>query len=87
MTNQPDLFAAALPLGFTPSPPPPKRGACGRNPKAGAGTCYHWWDGCPNRVSNCYMRWLEANYQAAKDLPREEQIAIAENAESYGWQR
>lgn len=33
------------------------------------------------------MRWLEANYQAAKDLPREEQIAIAENAESYGWQR
>ena len=87
MAEQPDLLGPTVPTGFTPSPPPPRNGACGRNPKAGPGTCNHWWDGCPARVSNCYQRWLAANYEAAKDLPRDEQIEIAQNAERYGWQR
>lgn len=85
MAEQIDLFTAELPSGFKASPPPPKQGACGRDPKAGPGSCGHFWDGCPARVSNCYQRWLHANYEAAKDLPHDEQIEIARNPERYGW--
>jgi len=31
---------------------------CTRNPKAGPGSCWFWWEMCPDKVANCYLRWL-----------------------------
>lgn len=32
--------------------------ACGRDPAAGPGTCWHWWEGCPRAEKRgCYLLW------------------------------
>lgn len=57
-----------------PLPPPdtwtrPKgKGACTRNPAAGPGTCWHWWELCPRAEERgCYVLWRERRgKQAAK---------------------
>lgn len=87
MTQQLDIFSLTVPDGFTPSPPPPKRGGCGRDLNAGPGSCKQWWEGCPARATNCYQRWLQANYKQVEHLPIPEQNEIARNAIRYGWQR
>lgn len=56
-----------LPLD-TPQPtwhPPAKRGSCTRDPEAGPGTCYHWWDGCPNAATRgCWFHFHRQQAQA-----------------------
>lgn len=44
------------------APPPPKvRGpSCSRNVDAGPGSCWHYWDMCPAKVADCYMREIRA---------------------------
>ncbi len=42
-----------------------KRRACTRDPKAGPGSCWFWWELCPVNVANCYQRWGMA--QQAKE--------------------
>lgn len=40
---------------------PKGRNACGRDPKAGPGTCWYWWDGCPDAEKRgCYLKWARA---------------------------
>jgi hypothetical protein len=31
---------------------------CGRDPEAGPGTCWHWYDGCPATIPDCFQRHL-----------------------------
>lgn len=50
---------AFLPLPHPTSWSRPKgKHACGRDPAAGPGSCYHWWDGCPRAEKRgCYLHW------------------------------
>lgn len=52
----------ALPLegGAATRPASPHGKRCGRNVDAGPGTCFAWWDGCPAKVFDCYMRELRS---------------------------
>lgn len=53
----PEQATLPLPAPATWSPPKGKQ-ACGRNPSAGPGTCWHWWDGCPRAEKRgCYQLW------------------------------
>lgn len=37
---------------------PRGRHACGRDPAAGPGTCWFWWEGCPKAEKRgCYLAW------------------------------
>ena len=37
---------------------PKKASGCRRDPAAGPGTCYHWWEGCPDAEKRgCFSRW------------------------------
>jgi hypothetical protein len=29
---------------------------CGRNPQAGPGSCWFWWELCPARITDCFAR-------------------------------
>lgn len=56
-------------LPFPPAPPaetwsPPKaKGGCRRNPDAGEGTCFYWWEGCPKAEKRgCYQVWLARKF-------------------------
>lgn len=62
---------ASLPL-----PPPatwsrPKgKHSSGRDPAAGPGTCYHWWDGCPRAAKRgCYLAWAREQRRMATATP------------------
>lgn len=47
---------------------PKGKGSCGRDPAAGPGTCYHWWDGCPRPDQRgCYIAWLRAQRQETRN--------------------
>ena len=53
-----DLFGAV-----TQSTWRPDRGkdGCGRDPKAGPGSCFYWWEHCPKAEKRgCYQLWLQA---------------------------
>lgn len=51
-------------LQMTWAAPKSKKG-CRRDPAAGPGTCYHWWEGCPDAaVRGCYMIWARAHAAA-----------------------
>lgn len=56
--TEPDqLFADPIRTTWTR---PKKAGACGRDPASGSGTCYYWWDGCPDAEKRgCYAQWAE----------------------------
>lgn len=42
------------------SPPNAKR-ACARDPKAGPGSCGHWWEGCPKAEERgCFLAHMKA---------------------------
>lgn len=47
-----DMFPAAA----KKATPARRASQCGRNPEAGPGSCYHWWDLCPAKVKDCYSR-------------------------------
>lgn len=59
-----------LPL-FAPEPqptwrPPSGKHACGRDPNAGPGSCYYWWEGCPNAERRgCFIHWKQQTVQKA----------------------
>lgn len=38
------------------------RAACSRDPAAGPGSCYHWWEGCtkPDK-RGCYLAWARSD--------------------------
>lgn len=43
---------------------PKGRNTCGRDPEAGPGTCWWWWEGCPNaEKKSCYQRWFHSQKQ------------------------
>ncbi len=64
MQQQPDLFEAAPPPGWTP---PKGKMACGRDPAMGPGTCWHWWEGCPKAEKRgCYSLWRKQQHEAQK---------------------
>jgi hypothetical protein len=88
MMQQPDLLTQVSPLGLEPSPPPPRKrsAGCRRDPQAGPGTCGHWWQSCPAKVPNCFIRWLQANREKVAHLSVDEQNEIGMNAERHGWQ-
>lgn len=49
---------------------PKGRAGCGRDPNAGPGSCWHWWEGCPDaKKRGCYMDWLRST---APSLARSE---------------
>jgi hypothetical protein len=40
---------------------PRSRGACGRDPGAGPGSCSHWWEGCPDAERRgCWQHWVRS---------------------------
>ena len=46
---------------------PKKASGCRRDPDAGPGTCFHWWEGCPDGAKRgCYFLWAEAHRKAGK---------------------
>ncbi len=45
---------------------------CSRDPSMGPGTCYSWWDGCPQpRKSNCFALWTRNMIAAGYPRPIE----------------
>ena len=42
-----------------------RKHGCTRDPKAGPGSCWFWWESCPDKTPNCYRRWERA--QQAKE--------------------
>lgn len=39
---------------------PKSKDGCRRDPAAGPGTCWHWWDGCPKADKRgCYLIWAK----------------------------
>jgi hypothetical protein len=41
--------------------------ACGRNPDAGPGTCWLWWDGCAGaEKAGCYQAWARQKHAEGK---------------------
>lgn len=48
------------------SPPKSKIG-CRRDPQAGPGSCWHWWDGCPRaEARGCHLLWLKEQKKASE---------------------
>lgn len=48
---------------------PKKKGGCGRDPAAGPGSCYHWFEGCPKAEERgCYQLWAREQH-AAGNVP------------------
>lgn len=47
---------------------PKGKGACGRNPDAGPGSCNYWWEGCPRgETRGCYQLWAQAHHEAGHE--------------------
>jgi hypothetical protein len=63
------MSTATQPGLFDPVPqptwrPPKGAGACTRDIKAGPGTCWHWWEGCPSAERRgCYLLWNKQRRQ------------------------
>jgi hypothetical protein len=40
--------------------PPVGKNKCSRDPAAGPGSCWYWWEMCPKAEQRgCYLRWLK----------------------------
>ena len=48
---------------------------CGRDQAAGVGSCWWWWEGCPETVPDCDVRRRRDLYQQARTLVLTEQNA------------
>lgn len=44
----------------TPTPPLRRKSVCGRDPRAGPGTCWFWWESCPDKIPDCFARRARA---------------------------
>lgn len=43
------------------------KAACHRDPGAGPGNCWHWWEGCPNaQARGCCQLWSEKGFAATR---------------------
>jgi hypothetical protein len=63
MTTQPNLFADPPQPTWTP---PKGRHACTRDPAAGPGSCWFWWESCPRpEKRGCYVHWWRARQSEA----------------------
>jgi hypothetical protein len=63
-TQQPDLFPA--PVQQATWQPAPGRHACTRDPQAGPGTCWYWWEGCPKAEKRgCHLVWKRMQREVA----------------------
>lgn len=40
---------------------------CTRDPKAGPGTCWFWWESCPAKVKDCFARRARAADRAGEE--------------------
>ena len=66
----------ALPLTLAPQPSsswhrPKGKAACRRVPEAGPGSCWHWWEGCPEAEKRgCYQRWRHMTHGDKRDAPQ-----------------
>jgi hypothetical protein len=50
----------SLPVPSTEWRRPKGRGACTRDPAAGPGTCWYWWEGCPHpEKRGCFVRFAQ----------------------------
>ena len=75
------LFTAPLQMVWHA---PKKRDGCGRDPAAGPGTCYHWWEGCPKAEKRgCYQLWARAQ-AAAGNVPDGPGRAKKPEGENHG---
>lgn len=63
------LVEPQLPFDEKPQPnwqPAKGKAGCGRDPAAGPGTCWHWWEGCPNAAKRgCYQLWWRSQNPTA----------------------
>lgn len=42
---------------------PQGKHTCSRDPQAGPGTCWHWWEGCPQAEKRgCYQVWTARQF-------------------------
>ncbi|MDT7935251.1 MAG: hypothetical protein RQ833_11715 [Sphingomonadaceae bacterium] len=78
-----DLFGS---MGGRDSGPPPARtrrklsgNACTRDLAAGPGSCWHWWEGCPERVEPCAARLA----REVRPAPEEPSQWARENADRH----
>lgn len=63
MTDTLPLFPDPVQPSWTPKP---GRLTCGRDPEAGPGSCWHWWEGCPRAEQRgCHVLWLKRQGEAA----------------------
>lgn len=64
-----DQHELALPVAAPESWTRPKsKFMCRRDPSAGPGTCWYWWEGCPKAEKrNCYQRWFHERQRAPAD--------------------
>lgn len=46
---------------------PRRKATCTRDPKAGPGTCWYWWEMCPEKVANCFARRARAADAAGEE--------------------
>lgn len=44
-----------------------RKSQCSRDPKAGPGSCYFWWESCPSKVKDCFARRAKAANAAGED--------------------
>ncbi|MGX7926495.1 hypothetical protein ACWPMX_07965 [Tsuneonella sp. HG094] len=51
-----------------------RKSICSRDPALGPGSCWHWWDGCPEKIGHCIARFVAANSEL-KTAPEAEQKA------------
>ena len=57
------LFDAPVQPTWQPST---GRLTCGRDPNAGAASCWHWWEGCPKAEKRgCYVHWIKTREASA----------------------
>lgn len=57
---------------------------CARDLAGGPGTCWHWWDGCPNSVGHCFIRFIRdatgQQFGGAIDLAKAKEWEAARDA-------
>lgn len=59
MSEQLSLAVETPQLTWTP---PKTRNACTRDPAAGPGSCWYWWEGCPKAADRgCYRGWATSD--------------------------
>ena len=60
-----------------------RRSRCGRDPDAGPGTCWFWWEMCPDKVPDCFQRHMR-QWAEERDLldPTVDPVLVEEEAKA-----